>query len=83
MQTEIHSDQEGGLTRSIEVQTSKAPSISYLTLAVGSMIASAGLAFAGRRELANFVGLWVPSILVIGLYNKLVKVEKELGATYH
>jgi hypothetical protein len=83
METQIHGDQEGALTRSIEVQTSRAPSISYLSLAVGSMALSAGFAFFGRKEVANFIGLWVPSILVMGVYNKLVKIEKELGATYH
>jgi len=30
---------------------------------------------AGRKNLANFVGQWVPTILIVGLYNKLVKVE--------
>jgi hypothetical protein len=32
----------------------------------------------GRAEasapLASFVGLWVPSLLLLGLYNKIVKV---------
>jgi hypothetical protein len=27
---------------------------------------------------ANFIGQWAPSLLVIGVYNKLVKVENEL-----
>ena len=83
MQQVIHGDQEGRTTRQIELQTSKVPSIGYLGLAVGSMAISALFAISGRKEVANFVGLWAPSILVMGLYNKLVKVEKELGATYH
>jgi hypothetical protein len=29
----------------------------------------------GQRNVANFVGQWVPTILIIGLYNKLVKLE--------
>lgn len=70
--------QEGSLTRKIEEQTAKVPSIGYLGLAVGSMAVSAFLAFAVRRkEIANFVGLWAPTLLIIGLYNKMVKIEHE------
>ncbi len=79
----IHEDQEGELTRSVELETSKFQSINFLGLAVGSMAISATLAVMGRKEAANFVGLWAPTILVMGLYNKLVKVEKEIGAVYH
>jgi len=67
---------EGEMTKRIEQQTAKIPSIGFLGLAVGSMVASATLAFvAQRKELANFVGLWAPSLLLIGIYNKLVKLE--------
>jgi hypothetical protein len=68
--------EEGELTKRIEEQTAKIPSVGYLGLAVGSMALSLGLAlFAPRKEFANFVGLWAPTILIMGLYNKLVKVE--------
>jgi hypothetical protein len=40
------------------------------------MVLSAGLAiFSERKEFANFVGLWAPSFLLIGIYNKLVKLQ--------
>jgi hypothetical protein len=29
----------------------------------------------GQRNVANFVGQWAPTILIMGLYNKLVKLE--------
>lgn len=68
--------EEGELTRRIEEQTAKVPSIGFLGLAVGSMALSAGLAiFSERKEFANFVGLWAPSFLLIGIYNKLVKLQ--------
>lgn len=68
--------EEGEMTRRIEQQTAKIPSIGFLGLAVGSMIASAGLAFiANKKDLATFVGLWAPSLLLIGVYNKLVKLQ--------
>jgi hypothetical protein len=68
--------EEGELTKRIEEQTAKVPSVGFLGLAVGSMVLSAGLAiFSERKEFANFVGLWAPSFLLIGIYNKLVKLQ--------
>ncbi len=66
---------EGTTTRAIEHYTSKAPSGFYLSLAVGCMGASALLHCAGRKQDALFIGQWVPSILIMGLYNKLVRVQ--------
>lgn len=71
---------EGQMTKQIERQTAKMPSIGYLGLALGSMALSGILAVtAERKELANFVGLWAPSFLLIGIYNKLVKLEEQYG----
>lgn len=59
-----------------ENQTSKIPSGVYLALAAGAMVISAGLAVnSEKRGLANFVGLWAPSFLLLGLYNKIVKTQ--------
>jgi len=69
---------EGPSTRRIENVTSKWPSVSFLALAVGSMAISAGFAMTRKKDLANFVGLWAPSLLIIGVYNKLVKAEKNI-----
>ena len=72
----IHEDR---VTRAIENQTAKIPSVGYLTLAFGAMGASFITAlFFNKKPLANFIGLWVPSILIMGLYNKVVKIESEL-----
>ncbi len=65
--------QEGITTSQVEQRTSKVPSMAWLGLAVGSMAASAALLLSGRKQLANFVGQWAPSILIIGVYNKLAK----------
>jgi hypothetical protein len=82
--------EEGKATRAIEKQTSRAPSGIFLALAIGSMAASAvimltekkrfgGRMMGGRRSgLANFVGQWAPTLLIMGVYNKVVKLEKEL-----
>jgi hypothetical protein len=64
---------EGESTKMIESQTAQLPSVAFLGAAVGSMLLSLVLLTAGRRELANFVGQWAPTILIMGLYNKLVK----------
>jgi hypothetical protein len=68
-----HEHEEGTLTRRIEDMTSQVPSGTYLSLAIGSIGVSALLHMMGRKEDAQFVGHWVPTILILGLYNKLVK----------
>ena len=70
-----HQHEEGTITKTIEHYTSKVPSGVYLSLAVGSIGLAALLKLAGRKDDANFVGQWVPTILLLGLYNKLVKVQ--------
>lgn len=67
------SHREGGLARSIEDQTAKLPSDTFLWLAVGSIAASLILKIMERDRDALFVGQWVPTFLVLGTYNKLVK----------
>jgi hypothetical protein len=70
---------EGQITRRVEEQTAKIPSIGYLGLAVGSMALSAVTALIfKKRALGNFFGLWAPSLLLIGLYNKVVKLEANM-----
>ena len=62
----------------IEEQTKKIPNLVFLGLALASMAASAALTARKQKVLGNFVGLWAPAILSLGLYNKLVKMEDEL-----
>ena len=64
---------EGGLAKTIETQTAKLPSDSFLWLALGSIAASLTLRISGRQKDALFVGQWAPTFLVLGVYNKLVK----------
>ena len=70
-----HEHKEGTITKAIEQYTSSVPSGVYLSLAIGSIGLSALLKLSGRDRGAQFVGHWVPTILILGLYNKLVKVE--------
>ncbi|HCM38995.1 MAG: hypothetical protein A2070_09980 [Bdellovibrionales bacterium GWC1_52_8] len=65
---------EGRVTSVIEHQTAKIPSIVYLNLAFASMAGSLYIAAKTRKTgWANFVGLWAPSFMLMGIYNKLVK----------
>jgi hypothetical protein len=66
-------DYEDRGTEAVESQTAKVPSLAFLGLALGAMAASAALMATGRKQLGNFVGQWAPSILIMGLYNKLAK----------
>jgi hypothetical protein len=68
------SHREGYVAKTIEEQTAKIPSDVFLWVAIGAMGVSATLQIMGRRDQGNFVGQWAPTILILGLYNKLVKV---------
>ena len=70
---------EGLSTKLLESQTAKLPSATYLSLGIGAMALSWLFLILGRRNVANFVGQWVPTILIIGLYNKLVKLHGSEG----
>jgi hypothetical protein len=65
---------EGPVARAIEQQTAKLPSDTFLWMAGGSIAASMTLKLMGRHHDALFVGQWAPTFLILGLYNKLVKL---------
>jgi hypothetical protein len=65
---------EGSIARTIEHETAKLPSDLFLWLAGASIIASLVLKKAGRSHDALFVGQWPAPILLLGIYNKLVKL---------
>lgn len=65
---------EGTVTKMIEEQTAKLPSDIFLLAAGGAMAGSLLFQFLGDHKKSTFVGQWVPTLLILGLYNKLVKV---------
>jgi hypothetical protein len=67
--------EEGQTTKLIEQYTSLIPSGFYLGTAIGSMGLSLTLQLLGKEKQAMFVGQWAPVLLLMGLYNKLVKLE--------
>ena len=71
-----HADHsEGTVARTIEQQTAKLPSDLFLWMAGGSIAASMTLRMMGYRDQSLFVGQWAPTFLLLGIYNKIVKVE--------
>jgi hypothetical protein len=69
------SGEEGTLTRGIEKITSSLPSTTWLMFAGVSILGSLGLKLFGKDKTANFVGQWAPTFLLLGVYNKLVKLH--------
>lgn len=74
---------EGPVARAIEDRTAKLPSDVFLWLAGASIVGSATLKVLERVKpsrkdpkglLSIFVGMWTPTFLILGLYNKVVKV---------
>jgi len=65
---------EGTVARTIEQQTAKLPSDLFLWAAGASIVGSLALHCMGRKHDGLFVGQWAPTLLILGLYNKLVKV---------
>ena len=69
---------EGPVARKIESVTSHLPSDAFLWASIGSMVVSLGLQLTGNRRtqhVSNFIGQWAPTLLILGLYNKLVKLH--------
>ncbi len=66
---------EGRVAKSIEHHTARLPSDTFLWTAGACIVGSLALKMAGRDTDALFVGQWAPTFLILGLYNKIVKVS--------
>ena len=55
----------------------KIPTQGYFGLALGSIVASALLRLAGKKEAALFVGQWPPTFLLFALAHKLLQPRQE------
>jgi hypothetical protein len=64
------------LRNTFEKKAKQIPPSTYLALAGGALALSIGLAMSRRNKgWANFVGNWVPSLLLLGVYNNIWKTE--------
>ena len=75
MTNKAEQHQEGPLAKTIEQQTAKLPSDTFLWAALGSMGVSAVLQVMGKKQASLFVGDWVAPFLLFGVYNKIVKLQ--------
>lgn len=67
---------QGRMSRLMEESTSKlskVPTDAFLWSALGAVAAALALHMSGKKEHANFVGQWAPTLLVLGLYTKVIK----------
>lgn len=71
--TEAWQHSEGTVARTIEGQTAKLPSDTFLWAAGGAMGVALLLQMTGKKPASLFVGQWAAPLL-LGVYNKLVKV---------
>lgn len=75
MATMTETFREGRVAKAIEQRTKMLPSDWFLWAAIGSIGLSWALRAVDREEDGNFVGQWAPTLLILGLYNKLVKLH--------
>jgi hypothetical protein len=68
---------EDSFTRSLERYTAPVPSSAYLGVALGAMGLSLLFQVTGRGKWGTFVAQWVPTWILFGVYNKLVKLEAQ------
>jgi hypothetical protein len=67
----------------IEKHAKKVPNLVFMGLAGASILGSVWVAIrAGKKtDGANFIGHWAPTFLLLGIYNKLIKIEEEMLGT--
>ena len=70
---------EDQFTAAIEKFTSQIPSSVYLAAALAAMAVSLSLKAARKDHGALFVGQWAAPFLIMGIYNKLVKLHGSDG----
>lgn len=66
---------EGPVAKEIEDYTAELPSDAFLWSAVSIMGVSLTLKLLHKNDMALFVGQWAAPILIMGVYNKIVKTE--------
>ncbi len=71
---------EDKVTKTIENQTAKLPSDTFLWTSVAAMGVSLYLKSRKKNHLALLIGQWAAPILIMGVYNKIVKTRKTAPA---
>jgi hypothetical protein len=68
-------ESEDRVTKNIESYTAAIPSSAYLGVAVGAMALSLFCQITGRGKWGYLIAQWVPTWLIFGVHNKMVKLE--------
>jgi hypothetical protein len=66
---------ERPVARTIERQTAKLRSDAFLWAALGSIGISLIMTAAGAEKKAQFIGQWAPTLLILELCNKMIKLH--------
>jgi hypothetical protein len=74
--------QEDQITAAIEKVTAQIPSSVYLAAALASMAVSVSFKARKKTDMALFIGQWAAPFLILGIYNKLVKLHGSDGTTH-
>lgn len=72
--SEAEKHAEGSVARGIEHYTAQMPSDWFLWAAGASVLGSLTLRCLGDKDGSQFVGQWVAPFMLLGVYNKIVKV---------
>ena len=64
------------MTEKVSDVSAKIPPSAFLAMALGSVAISASVAaLTGRKSLANFFGLWAPTLMMIGVFSQMKRLE--------
>lgn len=66
---------EGKLTKAVETRTAQLPSILFLGAGLGMSALSIALMCMKKKHASLMVGQWSAPLLIMGLYDKIVKTE--------
>lgn len=72
---------EGKVARTIEQQTAKFPSDIFLWAGLGLLAAGGIMQLTRAKKAGIYLSDWAAPILIMGLYNKLVKLEGSDGVS--
>jgi len=75
MSNENQQHKEGPVARAIEEETGKLPSDLFLWTSLGAMGVSLVFQLVNKKHTSLFIGQWAAPFLILGLYNKFVKVN--------
>jgi len=71
MASSAEDHKEGPVANAMEEQTAKLASDLFLWGAGAAILGSLTLRFLDRERDSQFVAQWVPTLLILGLYNKM------------